>query len=158
VLAKQFEKLAGISMTGVTFKGTGPAIQEVVAGRIHFMVGPLAVTMPLYQARKVKVLGMTSPERLPIAPEVPTLTEQGLPIVNYGWWGMCARSGVPQPVIEVLNRHIVAAIATPEYRSVIEKLGVISVSSTPEEFGRVMADTVKEAAVMFRELGIERID
>jgi tripartite-type tricarboxylate transporter receptor subunit TctC len=158
LLAKQFEKPAGISMTGVTFKGTGPAIQEVVAGRIHFIVGPLAVTMPLYQGRKVKVLGMTSPERLPIAPEVPTLTEQGLPIVNYGWWGMCARSGVPQPVIEVLNRHIVAAIATPEYRSVIEKLGVIPVSSTPEEFGREMADTVKEAAVMFRELGIERID
>jgi tripartite-type tricarboxylate transporter receptor subunit TctC len=106
----------------------------------------------------VKVLGMTSPERLPIAPEIPTLAEQGLPIVNYGWWGVCARSGVPQPVIEVLNRHIVAAIATAEYRSVIEKLGVIPVSSTPAEFGRVIADTVKEAAEMFRELGIERIE
>ena len=83
---------------------------------------------------------------------------QGLPIVNYGWWGVCARSGVPQPVIEIVNRHVVAAIATSEYRAVIEKLGVIPLSSTPEEFGRVIADTVKEATGMFRELGIERIE
>jgi tripartite-type tricarboxylate transporter receptor subunit TctC len=158
VLAKQFEKLAGISMTGVTFKGTGPALQEVVAGRVHFIVGPLSVTMPLYQGKRVKILGMTSPERLNVAPEVPTLVEQGLQIVNYGWWGVCTRSGVPQPVVQTLNRHIAAAIASPEYRNAMEKTGVIPVSSTPEELGREIATTVSETSKLFRELAIEKID
>jgi tripartite-type tricarboxylate transporter receptor subunit TctC len=158
LLARQFEKLAGISMTGIDFKGTGPALQEIVAGRVHFIVGPLFVTMPLYQGKKVKVLGMTSPERLTIAPEVPTLVEQGLPIVNYGWWGVCARSGMPQPVLELLNRHIVAAVRSAEYRSAMEKTGVIAVSSTPEELGREIATTVQETSRLFRELDIRKID
>jgi tripartite-type tricarboxylate transporter receptor subunit TctC len=158
LLARQFEKLAGISMTGIDFKGTGPALQEIVAGRVHFIVGPLFVTMPLYQGKKVKILGMTSPERLTIAPEVPTLVEQGLPIVNYGWWGVCARSGMPQPVLELLNRHIVAAVRSAEYRSAMEKTGVIAVSSTPEELGREIATTVQETSRLFRELDIRKID
>ncbi len=158
LLARQFEKLAGISMTGIDFKGTGPALQEIVAGRVHFIVGPLFVTMPLYQGKKVKILGMTSPERLTVAPEVPTLVEQGLPIVNYGWWGVCARSGMPQPVVEVLNRHIVAAVRSAEYRSAMEKTGVIAVSSTPEELGREIATTVQETSRLFRELDIRKID
>jgi tripartite-type tricarboxylate transporter receptor subunit TctC len=158
VLAKQFEKLAGISMTGIDFKGTGPALQEIVAGRVHFIVGPLFVTMPLYQGKKVKILGMTSPERLAIAPEVPTLAEQGLPIVNYGWWGVCARSGMPRPVLETLNRHIVAAVGSPEYRAAMEKTGVIPVSSTPDELGREIAKTVAETSQLFRELDIRKID
>ena len=158
VLARQFEKLAGIQMTGIDFKGTGPALQEIVAGRVHFIVGPLFVTMPLYQGKKVKILGMTSPERLAVAPEVPTLAEQGLAIVSYGWWGVCARSGMPQPVLELLNRHIVAAVGSAEYSSAMEKTGVIAVSSTPEELGREIATTVRETSQLFRELDIRKID
>ncbi|HWM41720.1 MAG TPA: tripartite tricarboxylate transporter substrate binding protein [Burkholderiales bacterium] len=158
LLARQFEKLAGISMTGIDFKGTGPALQEIVAGRVHFIVGPLFVTMPLYQGKKVKILGMTSPERLTIAPEVPTLVEQGLPIVNYGWWGVCARSGMPQPVVEVLNRHVVAAVGSAEYRTAMERTGVIPVSSTPAELGQEISKTVRETSQLFRELDIRKID
>jgi tripartite-type tricarboxylate transporter receptor subunit TctC len=158
LLAKQFEKVAGIRMTGVTFRGTGPAVQEIAAGRLDFMVGPLAVTMPLHEAKKVKVIGMTSPERLAIAPDVPTLKEQGTDIVNYGWWGVCAASGTPKPVIEALNKHIAAAVASPEFKTVIEKTGVIAVSSSIDEFAAIIAETSKEAGTMIRDLGIEQLD
>ena len=158
VLAKQFEKLAGIRMTGVTFKGTGPAMQEVIAGRVHFMVAPLAIALPQYQGKKVRIMGMTSPDRLVAAMEVPTLKEQGLPIVNYGWWGVCARSGTPRPVIERLSREIGVAVDSFEYRSVMEKASVIPVYSTPEEMGREIAATVKEYGQMFRELDIQQVD
>ena len=158
MLPRQLEKLAGISMTGVTFKGTGPALQEVVAGRVHFMVGPIALTLPLYQGRKVKIIGMTSPERLAVAPEVPTLSEQGLAIVNYGWWGVCARGGTPRPVIERLNRDIVAAVATSDYRSVMERAGTLPTSSTPDEMGREIGATLKDYGRMIRELGIAQVD
>jgi tripartite-type tricarboxylate transporter receptor subunit TctC len=158
LLAKQLEKVAGITMTGVTFRGTGPAVQEIAAGRLDFMVGPLAVTIPLHEAKKVKIIGMTSPERLPIAPDVPTVQEQGVPIVNYGWWGVCAASGTPKPVLETLNRHVAAAVASPEFKTVIGKTGVIPQSSSVAEFAAIMADTAKEAAVMLKELGIEQLD
>jgi tripartite-type tricarboxylate transporter receptor subunit TctC len=158
MLPKQLEKLAGISMTGITFKGTGPALQEVLAGRVHFMVGPLALTLPLYQGKKLRILGVTSPERLAVAPEVPTLSEQGLPIVNYGWWGVCARAGTPRPVIERLNRDIVAAVGSPEYRTAMERAGTIPTYSTPDEMGREIGATVKEYGQMIRELRIEQVD
>jgi tripartite-type tricarboxylate transporter receptor subunit TctC len=158
LLAKQLEKVAGISMTGVTFRGTGPAVQEIAAGRLDFMVGPLAVTIPLHEAKKVKIIGMTSPERLPVAPDVPTLKEQGTDFVNYGWWGVCAASGTPKPVLETLNKHIVAAVASADFKSVIEKTGVIPISSSIDEFAAIIADTAKEADAMIKQLGIEQLD
>src|ERR1044072_3707422 len=121
LLARQLEKTAGITMTGVTFRGTGPAVQELAAGRLRLMVWPAACPIPLHEAKKVKIIGMTSPERLPVAAEVPTLEEQGTDFMNYGWWGVCAASGTPKPVLETLNKHIVAAVASAHFKSVIEK-------------------------------------
>lgn len=158
LLARQLEKVAGISMTGVTFRGTGPAVQEIAAGRLDFMVGPLAVTIPLHEGKKVKIIGMTSPERLAVAPDVPTLKEQGTDIVNYGWWGVCAAAGTPKPILDTLNKHVAAAVASPEFKSVIEKTGVIPLSSSIDEFAAIIADTAKEAGVMIKELGIEQLD
>ena len=158
LLARQLERVAGISMTGVTFRGTGPAVQEIAAGRLDFMVGPLAVTIPLHEAKKVKIIGMTSPERLPVAPDVPTLKEQGTDIVNYGWWGVCAAASTPRPILETLNKHIATAVASPEFKNVIEKTGVIPLSSSVDEFAAIIADTAREAGVMIKELGIEQLD
>jgi tripartite-type tricarboxylate transporter receptor subunit TctC len=158
LLAKQLEKVAGIQMTAITHRGTGPALQEMVAGRLDFMVGPLANTIPLYQAKRLKIVGMTSPERLAVAPEVPTLKEQGTPIVNYGWWGVCAASGVPKPVVDLLSKRVAEAVASPEFKSVIEKTGVIAISSTPADFAKVIAETTAEAQALIRDLGIPQIE
>ena len=158
ILPKQFEKISGFKMTGVTFRGTGPALQEIVAGRLDFAVSPIAITMPFHAEKKIKVLGMTSPERLKVAPDVPTLKEQGLEIVNYGWWGVCSASGVPKPVVEKLNKHIRDAVASPEFQSIMDKAGTIPTSSTSEEFHALIATTAKEADVMIRDLGIEQLD
>ena len=106
----------------------------------------------------MKIIGMTSPERLPVAPDVPTLKEQGTDIVNYGWWGVCAASGTPRPILETLNRHVAAAVASADFKSVIEKTGVIPLSSSIDEFAAIIADTAKEAATMIKELGIEQLD
>ena len=73
--------VTGVRMTGIPYKGMGDALQEVVAGRIQFAIGPLITTMPLFEADKIKVLAMTSEQRLAAAPNVPTLKEQGVPIV-----------------------------------------------------------------------------
>ena len=158
MLPKQWEKLSGIQMTGVTFRGTGPAMQEVVAGRLDFSVSPIAITMPLYEDKKIKVLGFTSPERLAVAPAVPTLAEQGLAIVNYGWWGVCAASGVPAPVLETLNKHVRDAVASDEFNTTMVKAGTIPTSSSVAEFAKLIVDTAKEQGDLITQLGIEKLD
>jgi tripartite-type tricarboxylate transporter receptor subunit TctC len=156
--AKQLEKVAGISMVGVPFKGTGPALQEVVAGRLEFMVTPLALALPQHEGGLVKILGLTSPERLAIAPKLPTLVEQGVPISNYGWWGICAAAGTPQPVIDRINKLVVAAVSSPDYRSVMEKSGALAVSSTPFELEATIAETVRDFDRLIKDLGIKQIE
>jgi tripartite-type tricarboxylate transporter receptor subunit TctC len=158
MLPKQWEKLSGIQMTGVTFRGTGPAMQEVVAGRLDFSVSPIAITMPLYEDKKIKVLGVTSPERLAVAPAVPTLAEQGLSIVNYGWWGVCAASGVAAPILETLNKHVRDAVASDEFKTTMVKAGTIPASSSVAEFAKLIVDTAKEQGDLITQLGIEKLD
>jgi tripartite-type tricarboxylate transporter receptor subunit TctC len=158
ILPKQLERDTGIKMTGVTFRGTGPAIQEILAGRLDFAVSPLSVAMPLYADKKIKIIGMTSPERLPIAPDVPTVKEQGVNIVNYGWWGVCAGSGTPKAILEKVNKHVRDAVASDDYKATMGKTGVIPVSTSIDEFGKIIADTSSEAAKTLKDLGIEQID
>jgi len=158
LLARQLEQTAGISMVGVTFRGTGPALQEVAAGRLEFMVGPLAVTLPLYEGGKVKIIGMTSPERLAVAPKVSTLKEQGVDIVNYGWWGVCGAAGIPQPVVDRLNKEVVAIVKSDEFRALMERAGAIATASTIAEMNAAMTETATDAGRMIKQFGIEQLE
>ncbi len=158
LLAKQLEKVAAISMVGVPFKGTGPALQEVIAGRLEFTVSPLALALPQYDGGHVKLLGLTSPGRLEVAPKVPTLVEQQVPIASYGWWGMCAAAGTPRPVIDRISSVVTAAVSSPEYRSVMGKGGTVAMSSTPEQLGAIIGETVKDFGYLINTLGIKQLE
>jgi tripartite-type tricarboxylate transporter receptor subunit TctC len=148
LVAKRFERATGVQLTGIPYKGMGDALQEMVAGRLHFAIGPLITTMPLFESDKLRVLAMTSPQRLAAAPNVPTLTEQGVPIVAGTWLGVCAAKGTPQAVIE--------AVASDEYRALMQKTGVLGVSSTPEAMAAEMRKTEDEAGELIRALGLQR--
>ena len=89
---------------------------------------------------------------------MPTLKEQGTDIVNYGWWGVCAASGTPQELLENLNKQVAAAVASTEFKSTMEKTGVIPVSSSVDEFGTMINDTATEFGAPIKELGIEQLD
>jgi tripartite-type tricarboxylate transporter receptor subunit TctC len=158
LLAKQLEKVAGISMVGVPFKGTGPALQEVVAGRLELTVSPFALALPQHEGGHVRILGLTSLERLAVAPNVPTLVEQKVPIASYGWWGMCAGSGTPKPVIDKLNAVVTAAVGSSDYKSVMEKGGTVAVASTPEQLGGIITETVKDFGDLIASLGIKQLE
>ena len=157
ILAKRLEKLTGMKMTAIPFKGAADALQEIVAGRLDLFIGPPVVVMPLFEAKKVKVLAVTGKERLSAAPEVPTLTESGIPLVAFAWLGICAGAGTPQPVIDFLNSKIVPIINSKDYRALIEKSGSIPISSTPQEMQAVINDTVKDAAPIIDEFHL-RVD
>jgi tripartite-type tricarboxylate transporter receptor subunit TctC len=112
--------------------------------------------MPLFEADKIKVLAMTSEKRLAAAPNVPTLKEQGVPIVAGTWLGVCAASGTPQSVIALVNKRVGEAIASEEYQTLMTKTGVIGVSSTPAEMAAEMQKTATEAGDLIRALGLQR--
>jgi tripartite-type tricarboxylate transporter receptor subunit TctC len=158
LLVKQFEHLAGFKSTGVTFRGTHEALQEMTAERLDFVIGPINLSMPLHEAKKVKVLAMTSPERLAVAPNVPTFLEQQVQIMNYGWWGMCAATGVAQPILDQLNRHTIAAVKQDSYQAVMSRNGMIAATSTPDEIRGVMVETAASTGKLMRELNLPQID
>ncbi len=155
VLAKRLEKLTGMHMTAIPYKGTTEGVQELIAGRNHVQIGPPIGVVPFYLARQLKVLAVTGNERLAAIPEVPTLKESGIPLVAYAWLGVCGGSGILQPVVDLLNRNIVAIVNSPEYRTLVERSGSVAVSSTPAEFRKIIDETAADAAPIIRELGVQ---
>jgi tripartite-type tricarboxylate transporter receptor subunit TctC len=156
ILARQLEKLAGIRMNRVPFRTGTQIMPELIAGRVQLYASPTLAVLPLYEEKQLKVLGISSPERLANAPQIPTLTEQGIPFVRFGWLGICAATGTPQPIIDLLNARIAAIVATPEYRALIEKTGSIPVSSTPAELRAVINQTRDDVASTIIEFGLQQ--
>jgi tripartite-type tricarboxylate transporter receptor subunit TctC len=155
LLAKKLEKIAGMHMTPIPFKGTPEVMQELIAGRTHIMISPPLAVVPLYETKQVKVLAVTGAERMTSMPEVPTLKESGIPLVAYAWLGVCAGSGTPAPVIDLLNSKVGEIVNSAEYRALVEKSGSVAISSTPQAFQEVIEQTANDAAPIFREYGIQ---
>ena len=146
ILALELSKLAGIEMTGIPYKGGADALNEVIAGRIQVYMSPTLAVIPPYKAGRVRLLAVSSAERLAAAPEIPTLVEKGLPLVRFGWLGVCTGAGTPAPVIATLNRVLAAIVQSADYREMIEKTGSVAVSSTPEELARLLRETYEQTA------------
>jgi tripartite-type tricarboxylate transporter receptor subunit TctC len=156
IFVRQLERLAGISMNRVPFR-TGPQIMpDLIAGRVHVYVSPTLAVLPLHYTKELKVIGITSPARLPTAKDIPTLTERKIPFVRFGWLGICAREGTPQPIVAELNRHITSIVAMPDYQQMIEKGGSIPEASTPAELGKIIVQTREEVASTIQEFGLQQ--
>lgn len=155
---RELELIGGFKSVAVPFKGTNEAVLEMTAGRIDFVVGPYNMTMPLHETKKIKVLAVTSPERLPVAKEIPTFVEQQIPITTFGWYGVCAGAGVPQPIIDVLNKHISDATNSKAYAQLMEENGLTTSASSPEALGAIMKDSVSSTTRLMQVLGMPQID
>jgi tripartite-type tricarboxylate transporter receptor subunit TctC len=158
IMALQLQKLTGVTMNRIPFRGGLGVIQELVAGRVDLYPSPTLAIMAQYQAKQLKILATTSPERLKSLSDVPTLNEKGFDFVRFGWLGVCAGAGTPQPIVKTLNEHVRAIVASTDFRDLIENAGSIPVSSTPEEFGRLIAKTADDMAASVKEFGIQQLD
>jgi tripartite-type tricarboxylate transporter receptor subunit TctC len=154
IMARQLEKLAGITMNRIPFRGGPQVVQELVAGRVDFYVAPTLALMPQYDSGQLRLLAVTAPARLASAPRVPTLQEVGIDYVRFGWLAICAARGTPPPVIDRLNREIAAVVAAPDYKAMIENAGSIAVASTPDELGRIIRQTVDDVATTMQEFAL----
>ncbi len=156
IMARQLEKLAGVTMTRVPFRGGIQVVQELVAGRVGLYPSPTLAIMPQYKAKQLKIIATTSPERLKTLPEIPTLKEEGFDFVRFGWLGVCAGAGTPEPIIKTLNERVASVVASPDYRALIENAGSIAISATPQEFGAVIQKTLDDTAPAVQEFGLQQ--
>jgi tripartite-type tricarboxylate transporter receptor subunit TctC len=156
ILARQLEKVTGITMNQVPFRGGAQPVQEIVAGRIDFYTAPPLALIPHYRDQRLKIIAVSSPERLNVLPEVPTLAEVGINFIRSGWLGVCAPAGTPAAIIELLNRDIAPIVHSPDYRALIENAGSIAAASTPDGLAIIMQQTLAEVAPTIAEFHLQR--
>lgn len=140
-----FESEAGIKMLHVPYRGTGPGMTDLLGGRIHMMFAPGPVVQSSVQAGKLKAIGTTDKQRSRFYPEVPTISESGLPgYESVGWFGLLAPAKTPPEIVKQINQDVVAIMDTKEFREQLAILGAEAQPQTPEEFGRyINADVAK---------------
>jgi tripartite-type tricarboxylate transporter receptor subunit TctC len=140
---------AKLNMVHVPYKGVGPLLSDLMAGRLQAFFSSASAAMPQIKGGKLKALGVTTPQRMNSLPQVPTIAEAGLPGFSYTLWGgLFAPAGTPTAVIDSLNREVNAILAMPDIRARLESDNVAVPKNTPAEF----ADYVKAESVKFEKL------
>ncbi len=131
-----FNTMAGIHIAHVPYKGSAPALNDVVAGQVPLMFDTMLSAMPFVKAGKLKALAVTSPQRSPAAPDVPTVAESGLPGYEvFAWNGLLAPAGTPKAVIDKLGEELKKAMALPAVREKFSAQGFAASWQSSEAFG-----------------------
>jgi tripartite-type tricarboxylate transporter receptor subunit TctC len=132
-----FKRRAGIEMTHVAYRGAGPAVTDVMAGRIDVTFETFASALALVRGGQLRGLAVTSAKRFAAAPEFPSIAEAALPGFDVsGWYALYVPAKTPPDIIGKLNADVVAVLKNPEFRDKFEQLGVTIVGSTPEALDR----------------------
>jgi tripartite-type tricarboxylate transporter receptor subunit TctC len=140
-----FKTMAGVQITHIPYKGSAPALMDLIGGQVQIMFDNLPSALPQIKAGKLKALAVTSRERAPALPDVPTMAESGLPgFEASSWFGLLAPAGTPQPIILKLNADVAKWVASPEAKEKLLAQGANAAGGTPEDFARhIAAETAK---------------
>ena len=139
LLGETFRGKVGGKFNHVAYKGSAPALQDVMGGQVDFMFDPVITTAPLVAGKKLKPLAIAADKRSPQMPDVPTLAELGVPGVNAGvWFGAVVKTGTTAAVVERLNDAIHQAMKDPEVVKRFADQGMQAFPSTPAQFGSFM--------------------
>jgi tripartite-type tricarboxylate transporter receptor subunit TctC len=119
-----FETMAGVKFNHVPYRGTAPAMNDLLGGHILFMFDNLSSSLPQHQAGKLKILALCTPERSPLLPDVPTMSEAALPgFVSVAWFGLVAPEGTPDDIVAAINEAVVGVLKTDDVRKKFETHG-----------------------------------
>lgn len=153
-----FALKAGIHMTHVPYKGSAPAIADVIGGTCQIMFDTTISALPHIQAGKLKALGVSSPQRTDQLPEVPTIAEAGLPGYEVAAWnGLCAPATTPDAIVDKLNASLVEAISRPDIKERMYKLGSSVAPLTAAQFSQFVLAEANKWAEVIESAHIERV-
>jgi tripartite-type tricarboxylate transporter receptor subunit TctC len=143
LLMALFLKRAGVEMTNVSYRGTAPAMTDVIAGHIPTMFIPLSEAMPQARAGKIRMLAVSSGTRSRQAPDVPTVAESGFPgYAAASWTGLLAPVGTPKAIIDKMAAEFARAVKDAKFVEQLDTHGVEPLGLTPDEFGKFLADDI----------------
>lgn len=151
-----FRKLAGFNGINVQYKSSPAALIDLIAGRIDFTFVVLPSALTHIRAKRIQIVGVASPARSTLLPDVPTIAESGLPgFQSVGYTGAVAPAKVPRAIIDKLNADMVRAVKMPDIQDRIQNLGAEARWSTPEEFKKILQDEIARWAPVAREAGVK---
>ncbi|WP_311224005.1 MULTISPECIES: tripartite tricarboxylate transporter substrate binding protein [unclassified Acidovorax] len=155
VAMELFQQSTGTQFNYVPYKANPPAVLDLVGGQIDLMIVDLTTSLPQVKAGKLRALGMSSPARSPLVPEVPAISE-ALPGYQFGYWNaLYAPAGTPAAVVQRLSDLMRAAVATPTVAQVIEKTGQEAAFMLPKELATFQSSELQRWGKIIRDAGIQ---
>jgi tripartite-type tricarboxylate transporter receptor subunit TctC len=146
-----FNQYTGTSVPIVPYRGTAPAMNDVVGGHVPLMIEAILALLPTVRAGSVRAVAVTSAKRSALGPEIPTMAEVGLPELNLGaWWGMWAPPGLPGDLVKAINGFVNDAVNDLAAEGRLNALGIEPAQETPQAFGQFLAADVERSAKLLK--------
>lgn len=151
-----FLNMAKINVLHVPYKGTSPAMQAVVAGDVQIIFGSVSTTLSQTNSGKMRALAVTTPKRIPGAPNIPTVMEAGWPDYEVVLWhGLIGPKGIPRPIVDRLNKQANAIIQDKEVANILAQEGVAPAGGTPEQFIKTIASDIQRWAKVVKQANVK---
>jgi tripartite-type tricarboxylate transporter receptor subunit TctC len=148
--------MAGIELLHVPARGPAQAVQDTLAGHVDILFDSTLISLPQVKAGKLKALAVTSPQRSPALPKLPTMSEAGLPGYQVLlWFALYAPAGTPQPIVQKLQGEVVKAFSDPKIRGPLERDGVDVVAGTPQQLAQFQQGELAKYAKLIKDLGLK---
>lgn len=148
-----FNEMAGVQMQHIPYKGSLPALTDVIGGQADLAFDSLVIAQPLIKAGKLRALAVTGPKRSPAAPDIPTVAETVPGYAMTSWIGVFAPAGTPRPIVDRLQQEIARALADPRVREQLVSQAADPVASKPDDFARFTADETEKWAPVVKASG-----
>lgn len=154
--AELFKKSAGVDIVGIAYKGGGPAVTDLLAGRVQIYFSTIPAALQHIESGRLRGLAVTSTQRVSMLPNMPTVAESGLPGYEViSWFGMFAPAATPAPIIGKLNREAISALNQADTRQQFEKEGIVPGGGTPEALGQLLRSEITKWGTLIQQLGIK---
>ena len=151
-----FRSIANVSLVHVPYKGTGPALNDLLGGHLSLMFDVVLTTLPHMKTGRIRVLGVSSLQRVDVAPDVPTIAESGLPgFEALVWFGLFAPAGTPADIVSRLSSEVAAIVRQPKLRETFAGQGLTAVGSTSQDFAARVSKEYGVWGKVVREAGIK---
>lgn len=151
-----FNRRAGLDLLIVPYRGSGPALTDLIAGQVQLMIDPMSAALPHVRGGRLKALAVTSAHRSPIAPEIPTAAESGMPGLEFAsWYGVWGPRGLPAEIVQRVNEALNAGMRDPTVLERLAALGNEPVTETPAEFAAFIEADVKRNTEILQAAGFQ---